>query len=487
VLWHTKITAFPLWGPFYGIVLFLLHEDNFANQDHNYKFRKALIFLAHPQRMFYQSIKSRESISQDLALRAALLMARVDLNQDINYDPEYYQSHRFLSKVPSIAKVVVNRAMELQKAKSAPTPKRRNMEVPPRLQTDVAESDSNSNWDNFFTIPAHSNTISCQLLPIAMSTLKGKSDSIQHPLELPQEAQDWFRGTRLIFFKDQPIHGITEVQLAVCQATGNSSSKTEQLGLVSLLKILMSTQDTFFQATRKKLFPVDDQLYNRLTGEIIQTTCLCGALEANDSHPRYNIIRPEEYVMRLSSKPRKSLICGNARKYMKPVSAEIPSVASDIASLRTNKLKSLDRQQYASLLRPLNESDRLGLPAIIECWCIICKDKTRVKGLNSSFIDTNPRWTLGIVRPLYVERKPQCETHENHTSKGSSPRFIPKSLDISSITSRRLAVFSTLFQNEGVDDVVKACLLDNWPESSRYSRKEQSVLNKFAKRTRRST
>jgi hypothetical protein len=156
------------------------------------------------------------------------------------------------------------------------------------------------------------------------------------------------------------------------------------------------------------------------------------------------------------------------------------NLIKSISCLRSDKPKS-DRQQYASLLRPPNEND--GLPAIVESWCITCKDKTKVNGLNS-FIDTYPRWTLGIVRPLYVERKPHCK---NHTSEGTSPRFVPKSPDTSSISSKRFTAFSILFQQEDVDDVVKACRLDSWPESSRYSRKEQSVLNKLAKRTRRST
>ena len=33
-----KMTAIPLWSPFKGVIIFLLHEENFQNQDSNYMF-----------------------------------------------------------------------------------------------------------------------------------------------------------------------------------------------------------------------------------------------------------------------------------------------------------------------------------------------------------------------------------------------------------------------------------------------------------------
>jgi hypothetical protein len=55
-------------------------------------------------------------------------------------------------------------------------------------------------------------------------------------------------------------------------------------------------------------------------------------------------------------------------------------------------------------------------------------------------VDTNPRWTIGYNRPLYVERKPRCIACEENT--GSAGRaFIPKRIDIPSISSRRLFRF----------------------------------------------
>jgi hypothetical protein len=51
---------------------------------------------------------------------------------------------------------------------------------------------------------------------------------------------------------------------------------------------------------------------------------------------------------------------------------------------------------------------------------------------------------------------------------------VPKSPDISSTCPQPLTAFGVLFQHEDIDDVVKACLLDSWAESTRGTRKEES-------------
>ena len=71
-----KMTGIPLWGPFEGVFIFLLHEENLQNRDSNYIFRKVLLFAAHPQKMFYQQQMDNDAILQDLTLEAHITARR---------------------------------------------------------------------------------------------------------------------------------------------------------------------------------------------------------------------------------------------------------------------------------------------------------------------------------------------------------------------------------------------------------------------------
>ena len=82
-----KMTAILLWGPFKGVIIFLLHEENFQNQDSNYMFRKVLLFVAHQQKMLYQRQMSNDSILQDLTLEVAIKLA----DPSLKFDPNYYR------------------------------------------------------------------------------------------------------------------------------------------------------------------------------------------------------------------------------------------------------------------------------------------------------------------------------------------------------------------------------------------------------------
>jgi hypothetical protein len=98
----------------------------------------------------------------------------------------------------------------------------------------------------------------------------GNTDA-RHPAELPHFVQEWFRGTRPVFFKDTTIKGSQDLRFAAQQSTMADVSQMKELGIVGLLGPLMDEQYAFLQSrtpTKK-----DDLDYNRLCGEAIETIC----------------------------------------------------------------------------------------------------------------------------------------------------------------------------------------------------------------------
>jgi len=102
----------PLWDRFEGILLVMVHEQNFHNAEQHFKFRKVLLCVAHPQRMFYEQTKSLISIRQDLTMEVASLITGV------NVDLEYYQLKRWPQKMPTLKDEALSRAEELTQSLS---------------------------------------------------------------------------------------------------------------------------------------------------------------------------------------------------------------------------------------------------------------------------------------------------------------------------------------------------------------------------------
>ena len=80
-------TTLPLWGPYDGISITLVHEEAFRNQQQEFKFRKILLFARHPNRMFYAPRGGEEAATQDKILSVASQMSRVP------HIPRYYADY----------------------------------------------------------------------------------------------------------------------------------------------------------------------------------------------------------------------------------------------------------------------------------------------------------------------------------------------------------------------------------------------------------
>ena len=89
-------------------------------------------------------------------------------------------------------------------------------------------------------------------------------------------------------------------------------------------------------------------------------------------------------------------------------------------------------------------------------WCIRCQKDTLLTDNRQEYVDSNPQWTLGHTRPLYIERDPVCLRCKE--LRRASGRFVPIESTIDSITKRNLQRFAQLFGQ--YDNDIKARLLD---------------------------
>jgi hypothetical protein len=107
------------------------------------------------------------------------------------------------------------------------------------------------------------------------------------------------------------------------------------------------------------------------------------------------------------------------------------------------------------------EPTNSDLPIEVECSCIFCNNSIQPNP-RQIFVDSDPRWTLHINRPLYVERLKFCRTCNRNK------RFVPIQEEIHSVGSQHLLDFAQTFQQ--FDNNIKAMLLDRLPPSSKRPR-----------------
>lgn len=126
--------------------------------------------------------------------------------------------------------------------------------------------------------------------------------------------------------------------------------------------------------------------------------------------------------------------------------------------LKSTASKLEPRSRYQHLLQPVAPN-----PQPIECLCIRCGEDTRLKDGSKPYVDNHPIWTLGLKRPLYLERKPVCFNCQDQGH--SAGRFIPKDPTIPSIYLTLLRGLADSFSAS--NETVIAMLMDHWPPSTR--------------------
>ena len=137
--------------------------------------------------------------------------------------------------------------------------------------------------------------------------------------------------------------------------------------------------------------------------------------------------------------------------------------AGEIRSLEA-PAKAISRE-WTSCLRPI-DGRTLDLPTIVQSWCIRYQTDTLLSDNRQEYVDSEPLWTLGYTRPLYIERQPKCLRCKE--LRQPSGRFVPVEPTTPSIPSENLQRFAKILGR--YDNDIKARLLDKWLPSSRNPR-----------------
>lgn len=105
----------------------------------------------------------------------------------------------------------------------------------------------------------------------------------------------------------------------------------------------------------------------------------------------------------------------------------------------------------------------------VKSFRVLHKEETTLPNGDSFYEDCNPEWTLGNIRPLYIERRAQCLTCRKLSQH--SGRFVPVNPNVPSICKRVLSNLAEYFEYFGsLDSDVIAVLLDHWPPSGKKFR-----------------
>ena len=84
----------PLWGDFKGVSIVLDHESNYKNAERENQYRRIIVFVAHPQRIFYAS--SEENTMQEKLTTVAAKTAKTKFVKGY-----YYTDRKWKEVVPS--------------------------------------------------------------------------------------------------------------------------------------------------------------------------------------------------------------------------------------------------------------------------------------------------------------------------------------------------------------------------------------------------
>lgn len=190
-----KITHIPLWGEAEGISIGLLHEENFKNQEFGHKYRRILIFVMHPQRIYYEPGNSEVAAKQD---KSCLLASKI-AGGNLPFDEEYFRRKKWRRKCPSMTDLI-----------------RKHMKLgdswKPKSQlesTAMLQGWTPNTWEECFDKWPHSTKILRELIPSAIEGISSLKDQDTAEWTDPSFFEDsvlaWFRGLKQILFRDVDV------------------------------------------------------------------------------------------------------------------------------------------------------------------------------------------------------------------------------------------------------------------------------------------
>jgi hypothetical protein len=280
-----------------------------------------------------------------------------------------------------------------------------------------------------------------------------------------------FKGLKEIVFWKDTIQCSADAILVMWECINSNKTIKKQVSLNkphnfrhTFYRFMKIQQDAL--SHRQNMGKLDDLFHSRFDGTIIEATCPCRKLEILDEYPRFGTRRPGHYIPR--STRSKCDLCNPQKKDMRllPRDAALSYTWPDRSALLSfNQTKNTSLEEN-KLIRSflLGPSATMGLPAVVEVWCIRHKSETLAKDNTvGPFCDKQPRFTIGHSRHLYVERTYTCQRCIE--KRGKTSRFVPKDPAIPSIMIQLLQKYARTFAK--YDGIIQAHIFDGLPESSK--------------------
>jgi hypothetical protein len=478
-------TPLPLWGPYHGTILILIHESSFKNSQW-YRFRKVIVCAHHPERLFHDKIEGLYLTSQENSIAAAATMACVP------HIPNYYRERLWQTIQPPskqrILETLLKKYGDQLLFLPVTAPNGSSLQVKSLASFDseneilktseneiVQFSGTDNIWEKFFAVEPHSNPDLFALLPTAMDAASKAcecSESWIDPSAFPPPVQAWWKGQKRVLFYSATVSSLWDVLSVLhrCETyhkewqkpKSKNQKHSEQIDKTSLPQVvrrLMEIQKQFIEELGSLTPDWSRFVYYRFDGPLKAKCCTCGSRVPDICAPLFTVNRLDNFVPCAKSTCF-SKHCNGKRTWSRPLDDSI-----EITRQATAHSAEPKRQYniFPSLLCELQEnlSDQQRQP--IETICIRCKELTGVKNEDHLYIDHSPIWTVGDKRPLYVEPSHHCvRCKRENKSKG---RLIPRDPSIPSISTRVLYDLGISYGRYDKD--VLKLLMDAWMPSSR--------------------
>jgi hypothetical protein len=190
---------------------------------------------------------------------------------------------------------------------------------------------------------------------------------------------------------------------------------------IQVLLELMKIQKEILETKGRLNSKYANLLHSRFDGKPIPLKCKqCGTLIGETNNPAYSTNRPDHFVDLFKLTCR---VC-SWRTHSIPSDENVPVITPDILHCE-GQVKKVEERYKIMIQQPENLTPQHG--RTVEIWCIICQEDTILTQGGHIYTDKTPRWTLGSRRPLYVERRVDCQKCKANNK--SSFRFIPKDSD----------------------------------------------------------
>lgn len=446
-----KFDLLPLWGEYDDIYIILDRESNYSNAQQGHRYRRIIVFVAHPQRFFYP--KPEECARQDKLLAVASKIAGV------NFIQRYYNDQKWRTIVPLNFSSVVKKKFYgfLEQPQSDGDSDNASGKVPMTSMLTLANASTSQvvgGYKDFFfdnEKPPFSVQELRKILPVVVATETEHSYHLhkwESLADFPEPVGAWFRRQGQTLFEGRLINGPADIMLVYRQLCTVEGHLGENLSLAEMIYGLIKMQARMIE--KLPISSLDDLIYYRLRPfDVIGAICYnCRQPMSQDTEARWAVMRRGHYVIR--RRRCNSGICQGKCRAGIPRDSSIPFVWGSRPDLSA-QISPRIREDWRETIRdPKDCEGKLSQP--LESWCIICKENTQLLGDRTRYLDEVPRWTIGDP-PKYVERRPICLNCQSEGRPGTA-RFVPVDATIPSIYKKKLTSIEKNFG--GLQKDVKA-------------------------------